>query len=356
MKSAGAPTHPLELSLTRVKTSWGGWPDAVGDIRSLSGPPFESLVLNGDLIGCRITELVGRYPEQILGRDMEMDAREPFPVRLRFLCTARDLPVKVHPGDGYTLTRRLPMVGQEKVLYIVASTREARLNCGWRESVSEERLQKAIAEDKVGDLLHSLRVRPGQVYTIPPGRPYSLGKGLTVQEISRHTEAGFHLSLARHRDIPSDLRQIIEKDPFLPEPIHGIPFPSGQSRIDYLCCTPRFFLRRLSVYGTLDLDIPGDRFRVLTGLSGSGRLMWGFSNASLAVRPYQSILIPALHEDISLESVNGMEVMESSPANLAGGALWEVPERGVSEAEAASLGGPDYQHILRDYFRGWSRD
>lgn len=346
------PAHPLELSLTRMRTPWGGWPDGVGEIRSVSGPPFESMVLNGELTGCGITELAGRYQRQIMGNDMEMDVREPFPVRLRFLRTTIDLPVEIHPYDSYTLAHMLPMVGQEKVLYVLASSREARLFCGWREPSSMGRLQRALAEDKVRDLLHPLRVRPGQIFTIPPERPYALGKGLTVFEVARHTDAGFQLSLARHREIPPDLLQNAENDTALPEPIHGIPFPCGKSRIDYLCCTPRFFLRRFSVLGSLDLDNSEGRFRVLTGLRGSGKLMWGFSGSNLPVQRFQSILVPAFHEDLSLESLDGMEVMEFSLTDLAGGTMEKLSARGIPEAQVAALGGGDYRHIIMDYIRG----
>lgn len=346
-----APAYPLELSLSRIQAPWGGWPDGTGEIRSLSGPPLESLVLNGELAGCRLTQVVGGHPEALLGRGVELDAREPFPMRLRVLRTARDLPVTVHPGDGYTLAHQLPAVGQELVLYVVEARRGGRLHCGWKEPFSGGRFQMAISEDAVRELLHSLRVRPGQAYTIPPGRPYALGAGLTLFEVARHSRAAFHLTRARHRALPDDLRDVLEQGPDRPAPIHGIALPAGESRIDHVCCTPRFSLRRFSVSGALDLVLPGDRFRVYTGLRGSGRLVWKYASEGCTVQPHQSILVPASLEEIMLESEQGMELLEISLQDLAGGTLREVTDLGYTREEVASLGGPDYGPVLMSYLQ-----
>lgn len=61
--------YPTELSLFRLRASWGGWPDGIGEIRSLSGPPHESVILNGPLSGRRLTELAGRFPDALGGQD-----------------------------------------------------------------------------------------------------------------------------------------------------------------------------------------------------------------------------------------------------------------------------------------------
>ncbi len=348
MNSPPVPVYPLELSLTRLRTAWGGFPDGVGEIRSLSGPPWESVALNGALSGCRLTELAGRYAEAILGSGVEMDAREPFPLRLRFLSTVRDLPVTVHPPEAYTVLHRLPVVGQEKIWYVVDVKRSGRLYCGWKEPWTGGRLYTAIAEDRVRNLLHRVRVRPGQAFTIPPGRPHALGAGLTVIEVARHTPAAFTLSRSGYRELPGDIEEILEPDLKRPAAIHGIASALGSSRLDHLCYTPRFSLRRLSVSGVLDLSPSGGRFRVLTGTRGSGRLQWGFSAPCCGLQPYQSVIIPACPEDLTLESEEGMEILETSLTDLSRGALEEVMSFGFSRAEVASLGGQDYATVLMD--------
>jgi len=341
--------HPLELSIHRLRTPWGGWPDGAGEIRILSGPPLESLVLNGALAGRRLTELVARHSFQLLGNDMELDSREPFPLRLRFLCTSRDLPVTVHPNDGFTLARQLPMVGQEKVFYILKAGRDGRLYFGLKEAVSRTRFFNAVSMGEVRSLLHGIRPRPGQVFTVPPGRPYALGAGISLFEIARHTDAAFRLVRSLKGSDSDDLWDILEQGPVNPEPIPSLSCPVGQSRIDYLCVTPRFAIRRFSVVQSLDLSLSGSRFRVYTALQGSGWLHWGISNTYCPLHPFQAVLVPAVPEDIALESAAGMVVLEVSMPNLAGGALDDVEIPGVSPAAVASLGGTDYGHILREY-------
>ena len=113
--------YPLELSLNRIKKTWGGWRGKIGEIWSLSGPPHESLVLNGQLAGQRLTEIVGEFQQKLLGKEMELDPREPFPVLLKFIYTVEDLTVQVHPDDAYTLENALPMIGNDKLWYIIAA-------------------------------------------------------------------------------------------------------------------------------------------------------------------------------------------------------------------------------------------
>jgi mannose-6-phosphate isomerase len=344
--------YPLELSLYRLRATWGGWPDGVGEILSLSGPPHESLVLNGSLAGRRLTEFVARYPSELLGKGMELDAREPFPLRLRFLCTSRDLPVILHPNDSFTMARQIPMVGQEKVVTILEARRGARLYCGMKEEVSRTEFLNAVCAGKERDLLHALHVRPGEVYTIPPGRPYSLGAGISLCEIARHSDAAFRMTPGGTPHWSDDLWDILEKGPVRPEPISGISTPSGQSRIDYLCYTPRFSLRRFSVVKSLDLTLTGDRFRVYAAIRGSGWLKWGLSATYCPLQPHQAVLVPALPaEDICLESEAGMVALEASMPNLARGALREVAVPGISPSAVVSLGGRDYSHILKEYLR-----
>jgi mannose-6-phosphate isomerase len=241
------------------------------------------------------------------------------------------------------------MVGQEKVFYILRARRDARLYCGLKEAVSRTRFFNAVSMGDVPNLLHGIRPRPGQVFTLPPGRPYALGAGISLFEIARHTDAAFRLIRSFKGSDSDDLWDILEQGPVNPRPIPSLPSPSGQNRIDYLCVTPRFALRRFSVVQPLDLSLSGNRFRVYTALQGSGWLHWGISNTYCPLHPFQAILVPAVPEEIALESAAGMVVLEVSMPNLARGALKEVQVPGVSPAAVASLGGTDYGHILREY-------
>ena len=100
MNSHDYPLYPIELSLNRVKKAWGGWPGKIGEIWSLSCHPHESLALNGGLIGRRLTEIVGEFQQKLLGKGVELDPREPFPFLLKFISTAKNLSIQVHPHDA----------------------------------------------------------------------------------------------------------------------------------------------------------------------------------------------------------------------------------------------------------------
>ena len=84
MSASDDQLYPIELSVSRVKKAWGGWPGKIGEVWSLSGQPYESLALNGFLAGQSIRKIVGDFQQKLLGSEIELDPREPFPFLLKF--------------------------------------------------------------------------------------------------------------------------------------------------------------------------------------------------------------------------------------------------------------------------------
>ncbi|UCB53305.1 MAG: class I mannose-6-phosphate isomerase, partial [Candidatus Zixiibacteriota bacterium] len=139
------------------------------------------------------TELVGDFQQKLLGKGMELDPREPFPLLLKFISTGRDLPIQVHPHDAYTLENGLPMVGRDKICYILKVKTGGRLYLGFREKIDEKTIKKAVAGGSLHHLMNSIPLKKGELYTIPAGRIHAVGKGITFIEIQRHSDLTFRL-------------------------------------------------------------------------------------------------------------------------------------------------------------------
>jgi mannose-6-phosphate isomerase len=341
--------YPLEVSLHRIRKPWGGWPGGVGEIWSLAGPPHESLVLNGPLAGRWLTEIVGSYQQRLLGEGMEMDPREPFPFLMKFVLAARNLPVHVHPNDAFTLEKRLPAVGVDKVWVILDSEPEARLYLGLQDVLSPAALKEALKDGTLPLRLNALSVSPGDVYTVPAGRAHAIGKGVKLLEVQRHSGAAYDLQdrAGKHGGTPEAF-EALDPNPVAPRPIPKIPVPMGESRVEYVACTPRFLLRRLVIKGTLEIAHAGKRMAAYTGLKGAGWLRWGFSDLTTYIQPYQTVLVPAVEQDLCFESDGVLEVMETSVPDMAGEIFGPILRLGIPMERIAMLGGDDYGRILRD--------
>lgn len=357
MNSPEYELYPFELSLNRIKKVWGGWPGKIGEIWSLSGPPHESLILNGSLAGRRLTELVGDFQQKLLGKGMELDPREPFPLLLKFISTGRDLPIQVHPHDAYTLENGLPMVGRDKICYILKVENGGRLYLGFREKIDEKTIRKAVAVESLHHLMNSVPLKKGELYTVPAGRIHAVGKGITFIEIQRHSDLTFRLfdwnSKAKKGDDGDyqmeEALKVLDFNPISPKPIPKVTIDSGENSIEFLALTPHFTLRRLSIKESMDLPLKGSRFVVYTGLRGTGWVRWGFSEIYSLIQPYQSILIPAIPEDLSFETENGIDVLETSVPDLTGGSLTEMIGLRIPPESIVGLGGEDYGKILKGY-------
>ena len=343
------------MSLHRIRKAWGGWTGKIGEIWTMSGPPHESLVLNGSLAGSSLTKVVGEYQQKLLGLDMELDPREPFPLLLKFVSTAKSHPIEVHPNDPYTVAKGLPMVGRDKIWHILAVRPGSRIYLGFKDRVTTEKILEAIKGKYLHHLMNSISVKSGDVYTIPAGRIHGIGKGVTLFEIQNHSNLAFELLDPNRKTSEkpvglADLEvalEILDLDTMDPEAISPLAISSDSCRIDYLALTPRYFLRKLKIKGSFEIQFPGKRFVIYTGLRGTGWLRWGLSRIYAKIHPYQSVLVPAAEEDLLFETEGELEVLESSVPHMAGEIQKEMMAIKVSKDRFADLGGKDYKTILK---------
>lgn len=347
--------YPIELSLSRIKRAWGNWPGKVGEVWSLSCYPYESLALNGILAGRTLREIVGEFQQRLLGKKMELDPREPFPFLLKFISSKKNLSIQVHPDDAYTLEHGLTMVGTDKIFYILSAAPDARIFSGFRDETSKKTVLESISKDTLRRLMNAVFVKPGEVYTVPAGRIHSIGKGVSLLEIRRHSNLNFTLSAKKGREGSNGIRsykleealKILDFNSTTPKPISKIAISSKNNIIEWLCLIPNFMLRKLYIRDSLELTLNGNRFLVYTGLKGSGYLRWGLSDIYIFIQPGQSILIPAIPEDLLFESENGFELLETSVPDLTGDSIEQMIGLGIQPELIAGLGGEDYSKIIR---------
>ena len=348
--------YPIELSLNRVKRSWGGWPGRIGEIWSVSCYPYESLALNGILAGQRLRELVGDFQQRLLGQNIELDPREPFPFLLRFISSVKDLSIEVHPDDAYALENGLAMVGRDKMFYILTARPGAKLFLGFKDKTSEKAVLASVNQGTLRQLMNSVSVKPGEVYTVPAGRIHSIGRGINLLEVQRHSGLTFILSEEKDKTIKKDINscqlgealKILDLNPTTPKSIPKVTIYSNNNRMEWLGITPNFILRKLCIRDSLELSLKGNRFLVYTGLKGTGWLIWGLSDISISIQPAQSILIPAIPEDLLFESKDGLELLETSVPDLTGETIEQMISLGIQPDRIAGLGGEDYVKILKE--------
>ena len=251
------------------------------------------------------------------------------------------------------------MVGNDKIWYIIAVEPGGLIHLGFKEKINKKKTRKAVAEKTLHHFMNNINVKPGDLFTIPAGRIHSIGKGVVLFEIQRHSHITFKLFDRKFRDREKESRKshmdealkILDFNPISLKPISSISIASNKNRIEYLALTPYFILRKLIINGSLDLSSNGNRFLVYTVLSGAGWLKWGFSGIATYIEPYQSILVPAFPEDFYIESKDKLEVIETSVPDLGGETLDQMFKLKITLDKIVGLGGTDYGEILKQYLR-----
>ena len=151
----------------------------VGESWELSvSPEFPSKTQNGE----SLRSLIASNTEAWLGKEFDRDSTA---LLVKWIDTADNLSVQIHPTDGYEALKGKES-GKPECWYIVEADEGAGVYLGLREHASVEAMRSAIDNDaNVSELLHFVPVQSGDFFLIDAGTPHAIGKGLTLVEPQR---------------------------------------------------------------------------------------------------------------------------------------------------------------------------
>jgi mannose-6-phosphate isomerase len=154
-----------------------------------------------------ITDLLAADPELVAGRDLVAAAGTTTGVLVKLLDAGVRLPIHAHPSRPFARRWLRSWFGKTEA-WIVVATRETAdpegpaVRIGFRRDVDREELIDLIADERTGDLLDAMHVRPtkaGDVWFIPAGVPHAIGAGVFMVEIEEPTDFSI---VAETADVP----------------------------------------------------------------------------------------------------------------------------------------------------------
>ncbi|MGB5782237.1 MAG: type I phosphomannose isomerase catalytic subunit, partial [Eudoraea sp.] len=101
--------YPLKFYPILKERLWGGTKlgrllgkelesDLIGESWELSGVTGDvSIVANGSFKGTTLTDLINRFPEEILGKSVLERFGKEFPILIKFIDSQKDLSIQLHP-------------------------------------------------------------------------------------------------------------------------------------------------------------------------------------------------------------------------------------------------------------------
>jgi len=195
-----ASLYPLTFQPVYLSYLWGGQriatffdrphtPPVCAESWEVSDrPEGPSRVANGPWQSCSLADLIRSYPQEILGPH----APSPrFPLLIKLIDAAQRLSLQVHPDNSSAAA-----VGGEpktELWVVLDATPDAYVYAGFKEPLTPDRFQTALATRSLPNLLHRVAVQAGDALFIPGGRVHAIGEGCLLLEIQQNSNTTFRV-------------------------------------------------------------------------------------------------------------------------------------------------------------------
>ncbi|MBQ3235681.1 MAG: class I mannose-6-phosphate isomerase [Clostridia bacterium] len=131
-------------------------------------------------------DLLRDYSAELLGN-------RKYDCLVKLLDSAVRLPFQVHPNKEFSLKHFNSPYGKTEAWLVVATRPGAKLYFGFKDKITKEQLSKLeekseVEKDIMGNLLHGVPVKAGDVWLIKAGLIHAIGAGCTIVEIQEPTD------------------------------------------------------------------------------------------------------------------------------------------------------------------------
>ncbi len=285
-----------------------------------------------------LTELLDRFPEQILGAEHLKKYGKQTGFLLKYLDSSIRLHLQCHPTIPFARKYLNSNSGKSEGYYILGIRPgcEGYIYLGFQNPPTPEEFRRMIAEQDIPALLgcfEKIPVRPGDAFYVPGGFPHAIGEGVFMIEMMEPTDFAVRIEFERGGYLlPESARfmnrgiefavsmfdfqrrsvETIRKELFLvPE---ALPIDGAGERVSlfdrrYTNC---FRAEKITVRGEAGVRQKG--FRVLIVTQGSGSLLAGGKTCEL--KQYDRILIPAATEEIRFRTEEKLEMVAALPPEV----------------------------------------
>lgn len=154
-------------------------------------PDGPSLVKNGEFQGEKLSDLIARFPVEIMGTEVARNFTD-FPLLVKLIDAKNKLSVQVHPDDSYAWVHEKEN-GKNEMWYILWASPDARLILDVKKNVSKDRFLTGVLEGNLDECLNSVPVKQGDVIYIPAGLVHAIGAGIVLIEIQQNSNSTYRV-------------------------------------------------------------------------------------------------------------------------------------------------------------------
>jgi mannose-6-phosphate isomerase len=142
--------------------------------------------------GTRQTEPWFRNREQEVIGEVWFEASGSVPL-VKFLFTADNLSVQVHPEDAYAAKHHNGSFGKTEMWHILRAEPGARVALGLNRAVEEDELREACQTGGIVEMLNWIPTAAGDTFFTPARTIHAIGGGITLCEVQQFSDITYRL-------------------------------------------------------------------------------------------------------------------------------------------------------------------
>ena len=296
----------VETALTHVGESW--------ELSGVEGS--ESIVSEGDHVGCTLPELVACEGAALVGEKNLARFGTEFPLLIKFIDAHDDLSIQVHPDDTLAMARHGKR-GKTEMWYILDAEPQASLIAGFNESIDPARYEQLVAEDRIGEVLAHHAVKEGDCFFLPAGRVHAIGAGTLLAEIQQTSDVTYRIYDYGRMGLDGKPRELHTE-----EAREAIDYRHQEDYRTHYTATPNhgnelvrcdYFTTSLyELTSSIELPIaPLDSFVVVIALEGRGTLSTE-DGRTMSIRQGETVLVAASHEQLTIRPEGALKFLTAT--------------------------------------------
>lgn len=306
--------YPLKFNPIFIEKVWGGnklqtilkkniYSDKIGESWEISAVKNHvSVVKNGQYSGKNIQELIDIYKVDFLGKKVYNNFGNVFPLLFKFIDACDDLSVQVHPDDKFAQKIHHEN-GKNEMWFVVDAEEDSELILGVKKTISKSEYLQLVKNKELPEILNSVKVKTGNAAYIPAGRIHAIMKGVLLAEIQQSSDLTYRIYDWDRKDLTGNFRELhnelaAEVVDLRKSDNYLIDYKSEKNSAN-LVSNKYFTVNYIKLSDSVKKSYSDkDSFVVLMCLSG--RFTVKFQNINHSVQKGETILIPAILNEIEL--------------------------------------------------------
>lgn len=260
-----------------------------------------SIISNGIFAGKPLTDLIDKFPNELLGTKVYSKFGKQFPLLFKYLDAREDLSIQVHPNDELA-KKRHHSFGKTEMWYVMQADEDAKLIIGFKENSSKELYLENLKNSHLIDILDVKKIKKGDAFFLETGTIHAIGAGTVIAEIQQTSDITYRLydfdrvdAHGNKRELHIDLAlEAINYDVVAAKKSYS---KNSNTSNEIVNC-PYFTTNFIPLDGTVQMHKNGESFFVYMCVDGSFELE--YQDQIYLYKIGDSILIPAKMKEFTI--------------------------------------------------------